>query len=216
MQREMTTRDGRVWRTHDALSYGDYSGCMVERANVKALSEDREIMQWPMNNIHWNTDRTVFQPIELRRSPEAPYLSDWCDVEIESDVTAIEMYGGYGSIELWLLDSEETREALDALDNYPSVDDDLLSHMELEAEYEAFDNDIKADLARKAPWDRCERLHNYLDSLSRDVAWECYREACEATNTYPVFETGGDCYVDIDRIWPAYMRAALSRRHVKM
>lgn len=212
MSREMRLRDGRIFRTHDTLGYSDYSGCQVERANVTVLVHDRDmVMRWPMSGIHWNAEHTVFQPIELNARTE------WVDVEVDPDVDAIEFYGGHGSTELWLLDSEETRETLDALDDYPAVSDEAVSEAEMEAETDAWDNWLRLDLMSTLPDDVADdapegtlSLREAAESMSGDM-WECYREACEATNTYPEIETGGGVYVDLDRIAPAFREAVESR-----
>lgn len=225
MSREMRLRDGRIFRTHDTLGYSDYSGCQVERANVTVLVHDRDmVMRWPMSGIHWNAEHTVFQPIELNARTE------WVDVEVDPDVDAIEFYGGHGSTELWLLDSDETRTTLKALDAYPAVSDEAVSEAETEAETDAWDNWLRADLLRTLPDDvdgectcdgtddgdttcvyRLKSLRDQADSLSGSDLFECYREACEATNTYPEIETGGGVYVDLDRLAPAFREAVESR-----
>jgi hypothetical protein len=111
--------------------------------------------------------------------------------------------GGYGTQQLWLPDTEENRELLQGLlDDYPVVDDSEVSAVEYQMEQESYSNWIRDDLARPLP----HILHEYVDSLDND--WELYWEAREASNEYPVFESGG-LFIRSERIAPQFRRVAL-------
>jgi hypothetical protein len=103
-------------------------------------------------------------------------------------------------------------EAIVALEDYPLIDEDAHSELELELE-EAALPDAYRDLARSVSDLRYPRLQQYLEDLPADVAFDCYRAACQATNTYPRCEDAVSCYIDIDRIRLVYLREAIARRH---
>ena len=168
----------------ERTTYSDYSGSTCERANHKAIADDCAKVEW----LH-------------------------------------EVYGGHGTaglaidVRAWLADIHEDNDdpcnllaTLDGLTDYPVVSDDLLSEIEHEIETEYLP-DLYRDLARKVCYTRHPHIQQYLEDMPEDRAFACYRQAMDETNTYPEFETGGTCYIDADRIWPAYLRAALSRRH---
>ena len=85
----------------------------------------------------------------------------------------------------------ELTELVDGLEDYPLIDDDMHSSVEMEREDEAWESWVRADLERLTGLD----LDDYKDA---DV-WSAYREAMEATNTYPVDEYDG-VYIDVERI----------------
>lgn len=168
----------------DYTCYSDYSGCSVERANERAIRE-----MFP--NADWLKDLYGGHG----SSGLAVDLAAWLDTLTEDD------------------DPHALLETVEGLDDYPAVSDEAVSELETEAEDEALP-DLYKDLARTVPWDRCERLHDYLSDLPEDRAHACYRAAMEATNTYPEHETGGSVYFDVKRIRASYIRAALALRHL--
>lgn len=168
----------------ECTTYSDYSGSTCERANERAIADDCK-------------------------------GADWLK----------EMSGGHGTsglaidVRAWLecvsADDEDpcrVLETLEAIADYPVVSDDLLCEIEHEIETEYLP-ELYRDLARKVDWQRHSRLHDYLSEMPEDRAYACYRTACDETNTYPEFETGGQCYIRADRIWPVYLREAIARRH---
>lgn len=76
-----------------------------------------------------------------------------CDVFLDEfgDLPGVyELYGGFGTrgvlIHQSLLDNEDIKDILDGLDNYPLIDEDNFSKLEMELENEAWEMWIKSDL----------------------------------------------------------------------
>jgi hypothetical protein len=168
-------------------TYSDYSGGTVERANYKAMSEDFA----------------------------APWLK--------------ETYGGHGTTGLaidvaaWLeayddedrdtiAEAESILEAIEGLEDYPLYSEDAHGELEMELENEALP-DVYREIARSVDDLRRPRLEAYLSDLPEDVAFACYRVACEETNTYAQCEDAVSAYIDVKRIRAVYLREAIARRH---
>jgi len=110
------------------------------------------------------------------------------------------VYGGYGTCGVVVLvekrADEEIKEVLDALEDYPLIDEEHMSNLELEIEDEDWDSWIKQDLRRMlgdcAPEDD-------------DELYQQFMRAMDKTNTYFVHEDAVSAYVDLDRVlegWP--------------
>lgn len=108
--------------------------------------------------------------------------------------------GGYGGIKAWLLDTEENRELLNSLFNYPCFDDEMVSELESEMEME-YIKVCASDLHKLLS----EDMQQAIEELSIDeIDQDCYFKACEASNTYFEVESGGNGYVDFKRIAKDY------------
>ncbi len=102
----------------------------------------------------------------------------------------------YGYEQLWLPDTPENRELIEGLeDDYPLIDDEVLSQIELELEEEAWGSWIRRDLLHNLP----DSIQDFAEDIDDGVLYECYRQAMEKENEYPTFE-GDGVYVHIDRI----------------
>lgn len=112
--------------------------------------------------------------------------------------------GGYGSVKAWLLDTEENREILESLFDYPCFDDELVSQVEMEIEDE-YIKDCSSDLHELLPEAMQEAMRDMFifDEIDRD----CYDKAKEASNTYFVVESGGNGYIDFKRLAADYALA---------
>lgn len=146
---------------HRYLCFSDYSGCMVERSNVRAMLE----------------------------------IAEKCGCEHVRQV-----YGDMGTEALWIAtecNHEEMIETLQGLENYPLIDEELHSEMEVEAQDEAWDNyvkrDFEAELAKK---------FTFSDWEITDAAafFDYFRRLCDDSNTYWECETGGGMYIDLKRV----------------
>ena len=111
------------------------------------------------------------------------------------------MVGGFGSNTLWLLECEETEDIIASLADYPLIDEDLHSQVELELEEEAWEHWVRGTLYDGLP----EALQEAIDdNIPTDgKLYEAYRLAMESTNTYPVSEQAG-VYIDTKRIQDEY------------
>lgn len=119
---------------------------------------------------------------------------------------AVERHGAYYSRQLWLPDTEENRAILEDLErDYPLVDDEVHSQVEMEWEEEAWDSYGKADLLRGLP----DGLDEIAEGDLTDAdLWECYKSAMESTNSYPRMEYSGAA-LPLDRIQEAFTDAVL-------
>ena len=114
------------------------------------------------------------------------------------------LYGGHGTFGVaidWEKATEDMRETLNALDDYPLIDEDELSHLEMNLEEEAWGNYIESDFLRalRKKFDT-EEDEERIDNLTSSEVYTLFRNAMEATNTYYVHESNTGPYVDIDRI----------------
>ena len=169
---------GELFIMHPVMSGSDYSGALVELSN-----------------------HDVFK-------------------ELYGDCAGVfDVYGGYGSFGIlisvsWLINpenEEKAREIIDTLNNlsnYPLIDDEHLSNMELEKESECImDQFTTSDMIREF-----EKQHGIIPGdgisidggLTDDQKWTIYRELSERSNTYPVFEDNGWPYIDWGRIVASY------------
>jgi hypothetical protein len=125
-----------------------------------------------------------------------------------------ELYGSYGShgvaIDPRYL-SEELLENLQSLESYPVLDEDALSHLELELQGEAWESWARSDFSRKLESLLCdllsahyedgddERAEQSIESLSEDQLWSLFSNAAEEANLYWESQHN-DVYIDCDRV----------------
>jgi hypothetical protein len=157
----------------DTMTFSDYSGSSVERANCQTFLEQHE-------------------------ETEGVY----------------ETTGGYGTMGVAITLSaitEEMIEILDALQDYPVIDDEALSALEMKLEDEDWDSWIKDDFRRalkktlQLPDDDPEAdedpsVEEMIDAITDEKLYEFYRERCEKTNTNWYAESAVGGYVDIDAL----------------
>ena len=115
---------------------------------------------------------------------------------LEDNPDSILRHGGYGYEQLWLPDTPENRELIEGLESdYPLLDDEVHSQIESELEDEAWENWLRRDLVRETP----ETIRDFAEDVDNDILYECYRQAMEKENEYPIFE-GDGAYVRIEEI----------------
>jgi hypothetical protein len=153
-----------------------------------------------------------------------PYIScDWLHVSEyggagsvgEANIRALEnedgafiRHGAYYSRQLWLPDTEENRDLIESLErNYPLVDEEIHSEVELEWERAAWESYGRTDLNDSLPDDLGEIID---DDLTENDQWECYRKAMEQENAYPAMEYSG-AYLPIKRIQNTYAELVIGR-----
>ena len=103
-----------------------------------------------------------------------------------------------GGVQAWIDDTEENRELLNSLENYPCFDDELVSEIETEIE-DDYLRDNSSDLTKLLT---CKDIIE--DVLFLDFDRELYEKAKDETNTYFEVESGGNGYIDFKRLAPAY------------
>jgi len=111
-------------------------------------------------------------------------------------------YGGYSTYAIILskpaTENPEIKELINGLEDYPLIDEEAHSEHELELEQENWESWVKSDFLHE--------LQNKLETdkeLSDGALFKLFRQACEDSNTYPLFETGEVLYWDFDSIIPA-------------
>lgn len=150
------------------MQYGDYdNSCMVERSNYKLFLEQ------------YGDEPGIFT-----------------------------ISGAYGSAGIaislkWLLDPEnedkaqEIIDCLNALSNYPCIDDEDMSNMEYDAFLDALDDYGIKDFIDKAGSKFNLDISDYDFDKTKQLILEI-----DAHLNYPCYEieSGGNCYIDIDRL----------------
>lgn len=182
--------------TASCLSYGDYGGAgTVGVANVRAILEMDEFKDsilrlryrdWE-NIDKWGDEFTKQHTVD--------------EFIVHGPPKVVHLTGSFGSNTLYLLECDETKDILSALADYPLVDEDLHSQIQLEWEDEAWDNWVRSEL-----YDRLDdELQDAIDNNKPTDAklYEAYRLAMLVTNTYPVHEHAST-YVDTARIKDEY------------
>lgn len=133
-----------------------------------------------------------------------------------------DVYGGYSTFSIaisvrWMLDplneekALEIIEVLNALSNYPLIDDNHLSDMESEKEYEW--------VTDKWGFGDCEdefkkQYGIELLDTTDDQKWDLYRELSERSNNYPLFEDNGVPYIHWKEIVESYKIGDLTRMKI--
>lgn len=198
------TINGITFITNSALSVGDYGGAgSVGQANIQTL---HSII---------NEEQLILEHVTYREWDNAGgyYGSDSTDKRI-TEAHAVELYGGHGSKTIWVReDCEALAECVNALSDYPLIDEEEHSRVEMEWEQEAWDNYVREDLYATLRED--SDAERRADTFDDDTLFACYRAAMDATNTYPEAEYEG-VHIDIERISDAYEQALLKAVNPRM
>ena len=192
-----TFANGKTYVTHDALAYGDYdNSCAVERANVQVLRE-KHLGFESYSFYDWDQGKQLVH---------TGHSCEWEDILPETEV--VELYGSYGSIQIWVREDIDTaNEYTAALENYPCLDDEAVSRIETEIE-ERYIKDLWPALVRCYSDDFREALELCgIDEIDREM----YEKAKDETNTCFEVEAGGTGYIDVARIAPAYAEELKSK-----
>lgn len=118
----------------------------------------------------------------------------------ENNLVALKDTEMYGYAKVWLKDTEENRELINALNNYPAIDDELINTIkdEIETEY-IKDNDDITRLYTEEP------LKSVLmDANKACIIPDVYYKACEQANIYFEVEAGGNGHIDLERLAKDY------------
>lgn len=109
------------------------------------------------------------------------------------------IHGGYGTFAI-VIDTEqsapEMNEFLDALACYPSIDDDRLSELEMEAQNEAWDNWGYKEFVKALE----KRFEHDLDFPNEKRIFTVFNETADHIGEYWINENADSMYINIDRI----------------
>lgn len=190
MWEEKTFADGRTFVSSDVLTCGDYGGSgSVGAANIKSLLEEYGDTNEQIGSTTWRIGTLT--------------KDGWEDYQPDKETRLIVVSWPYSTEQAWVIKDDDTAEMLAALENYPVIDEDEMSRVEMEWETEAWHSWIKSDLLR-ALGKQDEDLEEKADEMSDEGLFECYRAAMDETNTYPEAEYNG-VHVDIDRIADSFI-----------
>ena len=131
-----------------------------------------------------------------------------CDVFLEKHEETEGVYetcGGYGTRGVAVSLSAITDEMIEdfaSLDDYPVLDDDALSNLEMEMETEDWESWIAHDFRRelkKKFGEECTQ-DELLDEMSDEELFALYRALCERTSTYWCPESAVGGHIDLERL----------------
>ena len=143
-----------------------------------------------------------------------PYLcfgdyDNSCEVERSNHRVFMEMFGSdkdvlerfyhYGAEYIYIRSTTENNEIIEclaALENYPVIDDQDVSLMNMEMFGESWENWIRSDFENMVlkHFDLCDIEYEDSDLL------EWFNQLTERANIYFEVESGGNGYIDLDRI----------------
>lgn len=200
----------RTFAALPACSFGDYGGdSSVGLANIRYLREQFADRMVEDSFSSWHSDGTP-KPVYIDRT--------WVD-RPESDfdgVSLIVLTGGYSSESAYLdVDCEEYQDIAASLDNYPALDDEIVSEIEMEWEHDALVECCR-DIGRELSSDYLTQddddsatLQDVWDELSYEKQLEIARKAMQDGNVYASVEYSSS-YISADELAP-YVRAILQK-----
>lgn len=192
---DTTTINGITYLTHSSLTTGDYGGAgSVGVANLRTLANIVEELAQE-EGAPLTTEVHHVGPSHWQRATEGRAWSD--DDPIESAVVIV-CYG-YGGQQAWVReDVEDLAECIACLEDYPLLDDDEHSAVEMEWEDEAWNSWLRDDLLRTLEDEVREKYEDDETALHN-----AYIAAMQSENAYPVSEYAG-VHVDVSRIADAF------------
>jgi hypothetical protein len=118
----------------------------------------------------------------------------------ESGVDCCEtVSGGHGTYAIFFnvyTTPDEIVEVLAGLDEYPSVDDEALSELEMEQSNEAWEDWGKSEFRKALE----KKFGGDADEVSDEDLYTCFHEASEASNSYWEDQQGSGMWIDMNRV----------------
>jgi hypothetical protein len=136
--------------------------------------------------------------VTLANQRELKRLLTECEELAGAECVWCTAYGGHGTYALFVVYAalpEEIREVLDALDDYPSVNDEALSELESELGSEAWEAWGQTDLRRAIE----KEFGADLESITPDHLFDLFRVAGECMGREWEFEQGAQAHFDFAR-----------------
>jgi hypothetical protein len=184
MSEDKVTIRGITYVSHSALTFGDYGGAgSVGLANIRTLmAEHPDSAEVHMSNL----DNHCFHD------------GDWA-LNIERHRPGLLVaFGSHGGQQAWLRE-DLADDTLRALADYPSLDDEEISRVEMEWLEEALDSYLLRFDIPNALRDMDEALEDKWSKLSGEDRRRTFYEAMEDAGVHPEPEYGG-VYVDAEKI----------------
>lgn len=187
---------GREWIEPSCCSVGDYAGAgTVGRSNISYIEEhfaDHITTEYAHRTTDWRGKFFVPDEDTVILRVLAPY--NYETILVRSGVLP------------------ELDEIVDALEDYPVIDESRLSELEAELEEkQVIDSWFISDMLREAEKqglirkETLEELDAYANTLDDDTQWTLYRYASDETNSYPWFENFNACF-DTRALAPVWTR----------
>lgn len=215
------------YKPSETTGYPDYK--LIRESRYIYYPESKRVSYGGIKNI--SNKPEDLDPAELFIMTRAMTGSDYSGTTVELSNYEVfkelygklpgvfDVYGGYSTFGIlisvsWLINpdneekAQEIIDTLNSLSDYPLIDDEHLSNMEIEKENECIsDKFTTADMIREF-----KKQHGIIigDGISMDGGltdgqkWTIYRGLSERSNTYPLFEDNGYPYIDWERIVKAY------------
>lgn len=211
MSEERITIEGKEYVSPRACSFGDYGGSgSVGLANIRSIiesakdSEEGEIFQTGFSAVH--------RAAEEKQSHYA--LDD--EIELRAAVKnnpplVLHVTGDWSSETVYIrADSELAKETLESIEEYPVLNEDLMTEIESEWEQEAWNSWVRSDLERAAwkgmeePEDESAALaYAAMDDKEKQTAcWQAMSDRneyfeSELSGSYARVENFADRYREI-------------------
>jgi hypothetical protein len=192
----------------ESFSYGNLT--MI--SNKKLISDYHPEVIFITSNYWTGSD---YSGALVEKCNAETFLEDYGDAE-----GVYRVYGGYSTLSVaiqlsyllqddidGLTHKDDMLDVLRGLSSYPLIDDEKLSNMESDLEYEYVTSDFKWDFYGEF---KSQYNIDIIDD-SKEKAWDLYRELSERANEYPTFETNSYPYIDWERIVKAYKVGDLTK-----
>lgn len=202
------TIEGIKYVSLSALSFGDYGGAgNVGRANIDVVLGEAETcdeisfsllrdIQSCMKHNDGNAEVACLLACSYDGGNFFP------DNAAYSLPDAFHVTGDFSS-ECIYLREDRWEEELASLEDYPVLNDEKVSEIELQWESEAFDDWAEHDLIGTLPEEAQDKLWDMDNAARNELTWEAYRAAMETENEYPTPEYNGS-HIPVDRIKEAF------------
>lgn len=201
---------GVTYHELPSCSYGDYGGSgSIGLANILSILDDNDTRAFGLS----------FGDLSTARQFPNTYGSDTIAAIASTAPNVLDISGSYNSRAVYVGNNHPSFEDLQsALADYPVLDDNLVSQIEMDWESDAFDSYARRDLLdgfRRATVETLDTdSPEYLaadaradqaDDLSDETLFGIYRQAMEGENEYPVVEYSSS-HIPVDRIQSAFNR----------
>lgn len=203
---ETVTIEGVDYVSPSACSFGDYGGCgSYGLANIRYVISEAESMKGEVFETNFSA---------LRYASEGSYFPFEDELELRAAVKqkrkplVLHVTGDYSSETVYILrHSKLAHDVLSALADYPSLDDEASSSIEMDWESEAWDSWLRSDLERAA-WPgndepESDEASAAYSAMSDDDKFSAYRFAMDVENEYPEAELNG-VHVRVENIAGKY------------
>ena len=193
MREDTITINGKTYITHDCLVFGHFLGCAYTKANIETLKREYPDFQHYPYGLFCNEDSYT----DDEGTPPLAILTDAYNTEsahIREDLA-----------DKWL----------EALNSYPSLDDQLASSIENDLQREQWNNWqrdallMELETNGELPPD----IEKAADAIDRDTEWTLFYCALAADEIYYDEDPGGSFCLDHKEA--AQVLARVLRQHQK-